>query len=77
MAEFVAKIDMSDVDGIIEYVAHATCEWPDQKREQLRVELLAALEDAIDLLAEKEGFAAVAGPGIFAVLNRHGLNPVC
>ncbi|MCA0963282.1 hypothetical protein [Salipiger bermudensis] len=68
---------MTDLDALVEYVAEAVRGWPAGKIEALRIELVAALDDGIQVYAERQAFECMAGPSLFAVLNRHGLNPVC
>lgn len=77
MARFIARIDTTDLDSIVEYVASATSDWPEERREALCLDMLAALDDAIVVVPEKHAFVAEAGPALFDVLNRYSLNPVC
>ena len=76
MATMSMKIDTSDFDDLFRYVASVAFDWPPEKRERLRKEVIAALPDGIQLTQERDCFLAQPNAKIFSVLNRYGLNPV-
>mgnify|MGYP000267464073 CR=1 FL=1 len=75
MANLTIKLDTSDANDIVSYIASVTCEWDQHRREMLRDDVVACLGHAVQVSPERGGFVVVIGKPLFDVLDRYGIAP--
>lgn len=77
MPSFELELDLADPMALVSYVGEVAKDWPLEKREQLRLDFSKSLEDDLEIRVEEGIVVVTAGPAIFEVLRKYGLNPVC